>query len=94
MSDFMCWLYDHYIHPYLQSQPMDDGDTFRRSLLDSGVTPAQRADVEAVLCLPELPFRAAHRGRAGGAFVTGWGGPPAPVCPGAPPPPAQRRGRR
>ncbi len=49
MSDFMCWLYDHYIHPYLQSQPMDDGDTFRRSLLDSGVTPAQRADVEAVL---------------------------------------------
>ena len=28
---------------------MDDGDTFRRSLLDSGVTPEQRADVEAVL---------------------------------------------
>lgn len=45
----MCWLYDHYIHPHIQAQPMDDGDTFRRSLLDCGVTPEQRRDVEAVL---------------------------------------------
>ena len=51
MNDFMCWLYDHYIHPHIQAQPMDDGDVFRRSLLDSGVTPEQRQDVEAVLRL-------------------------------------------
>lgn len=49
MNDFMCWLYDHYIHPYIQAQPMDDGDAFRRSLLDCGITPEQRQDVEAVL---------------------------------------------
>ena len=49
MNDFLCWLYDHYIHPHILAQPMDDGDTFRRSLLDSGVTPEQRKDVEAVL---------------------------------------------
>lgn len=28
---------------------MDDGDTFRCSLLDGSVTPEQRRDVEAVL---------------------------------------------
>ena len=29
MNDFLCWLYDHYIHPHILAQPMDDGDTFR-----------------------------------------------------------------
>lgn len=49
MNDFLCWLYDHYIHPHILAQPMDDGDTFRCSLLDGSVTPDQRRDVEAVL---------------------------------------------
>lgn len=49
MNDFLCWLYDHYIHPHILAQPMDDGDTFRCSLLDGSVTPEQRRDVEAVL---------------------------------------------
>ena len=48
MNDFLCWLYDHYIHPHILAQPMDDGDTFRCSLLDGSVTPDQRRDVEAV----------------------------------------------
>ena len=49
MSDFLTFLYVHYIKPYLDAQPRDDGDTFRRSLLDGSVTPEQRRDVEAVL---------------------------------------------
>ena len=32
MSDFLSFLYAHYIKPYLDTRPMDDGDTFRASL--------------------------------------------------------------
>ena len=55
MNDFMCWLYDHYIHPHIQAQPMDDGDAFRAALCDGNQTEETRKDVEAVAA-----FAASH----------------------------------
>lgn len=48
MSDLMTWLYDHYIHPQIESQPRDDGDMFRFSLLEPSLTAEQRADLACV----------------------------------------------
>lgn len=41
MSDFMKWLYAHYIRPYLDAAPRGDYE-FWLSLLDSEVTPMGR----------------------------------------------------
>ena len=49
MNDFQTWLYDHYIWPQIESQPMDDGEKFRASLLDTGTTEAEKEDVAAVV---------------------------------------------
>ena len=49
MSDFMTWLYAHYIQPHIKAQTMDDGDLARWSLVDTGTNSQEREDVEAVL---------------------------------------------
>ena len=55
MSDFLSFLYGHYIKPYLDTRPRDDGDTFRASLCENNQTEETRKDVEAVVA-----FAAAH----------------------------------
>ena len=49
MSDFLSFLYAHYIRPYLDTRPMDDGDIFRASLCENNQTEETRKDVEAVV---------------------------------------------
>lgn len=34
MTDFMEFLYQHYIRPYVEAPPKDDGDAFRASLCE------------------------------------------------------------
>ena len=48
MSDFLNWLYDHYIHPQIENQPREDGDEFRLSLLLPALTKEQQADLACV----------------------------------------------
>ena len=55
MSDFLTFLYAHYIKPYLDAQPRDDGDTFRSSLCENSQTAESQKDVDAVVA-----FAAAH----------------------------------
>ena len=55
MSDFLSFLYAHYIKPYLDTRPMDDGDIFRASLCENNQTEETRKDVEEVVA-----FAAAH----------------------------------
>ena len=55
MSDFLSFLYAHYIKPYLDTRPMDDGDAFRASLCENNQTEETRKDVEAVVA-----FAATH----------------------------------
>ena len=49
ISDFLAFLYEQYIYPYVESRPRDDGDTFRCSAWECGVSPDQREDGEAVI---------------------------------------------
>lgn len=72
MSDFLTFLYAHYIKPYLDAQPRDDGDTFRASLCENNQTEETRKDVEAVVA-----FAASHAfllGLRTGAGLTQEGG--------------------
>ena len=55
MPDFLTFLYAHYIRPYLDTRPMDDGDAFRPALCDGNQTEETRKDVEAVAA-----FAASH----------------------------------
>ncbi|WP_209341229.1 hypothetical protein [Flavonifractor sp. AGMB03687] len=55
MSDFLSFLYEGYIRPYLDRQPRDDGDTFRHSLCEGSQTEETQKDVDAVVA-----FAAAH----------------------------------
>lgn len=55
MSDFLTFLYAHYIKPYLDAQPRDDGDTFRSSLCENSQTAESQKDVDAVVA-----FAAVH----------------------------------
>lgn len=49
MSDFMCWLYDHYIRPHIEGQNKDDGDELRYSLMECASTKQEREDIATVL---------------------------------------------
>ena len=55
MSDFLTFLDAHYIRPYLDTRPMDDGDTFRHALCEGNQTEETQKDVDAVVA-----FAAAH----------------------------------
>ena len=59
MSDFLTFLYVHYIKPYLDAQPRDDGDTFRASLCENSQTAESQKDVDAVV----ETMRGHHLGR-------------------------------
>jgi len=45
LSDFMKWLYAHYIRPYLDASPQDEY-TLWLSLMDTQMTPDMREDYE------------------------------------------------
>ena len=49
MSDFLCFLYDHYIRPCLAALPMDDGDSARRTLLLDSLDTDQKDDLAVLL---------------------------------------------
>ncbi|MBM6724587.1 hypothetical protein [Pseudoflavonifractor phocaeensis] len=68
MTDFMEFLYQHYIRPYVEAQPKDDGDTFRASLCENNQTAETRKDVESVVA-----FAATHAFFAGSAHRIGTG---------------------
>lgn len=55
MSDFLTFLYEGYIKPYLDRQSRDDGDTFRHALCEGNQTEETQKDVDAVVA-----FAAAH----------------------------------
>ena len=56
MSQFMNFLYDHYIKAYIEQQPKDDGDFFRHDVLSNELTHVQKQeDLE-----PVLRFTAVH----------------------------------
>lgn len=76
MSDFMKWLYAHYISPYLDTAPRGDYE-FWLSLPDSEVAPMGReaagkaVEFHAVHSLPPGP---SHRGGTGLPHPGGAGG--------------------
>ncbi|BDF71718.1 hypothetical protein CE91St41_10550 [Oscillospiraceae bacterium] len=49
MNDFLTFLHDQYIEPYLAAQPRDDGDAFRQSLWEGERTADLAGDVAALL---------------------------------------------
>lgn len=55
MSDFLNFLYEGYIRPYLDRQSRDDGDAFRHALCEGNQTEETQRDVDAVVA-----FAAAH----------------------------------
>lgn len=55
VSDFLTFLYEGYIKPYLDRQSRDDGDIFRQSLCQNSQTAETQKDVDAVVA-----FAAAH----------------------------------
>ena len=48
MTDRMKWLYDHYIQPQIESQPMDDEEAFHSSLLNPALVAEQRQDLACI----------------------------------------------
>ncbi len=48
MSDFMRWMYDHYIKPNIESQPKDDTEDMWSTFLDYELTPDQNKALEEV----------------------------------------------
>ncbi len=49
MSDFMRWMYDHYIKPNIESQPKDDGEEMQFDLLNNELDPVARDALQAAL---------------------------------------------
>ena len=49
MSDFLAFLYEQYVHPYMKTLPRDDGDADRCWAWECGASPGQREDGEAVI---------------------------------------------
>lgn len=49
MTDFMQFLYAHYIRPYLNEQPRDAGDFFTENLYLNELPKSQRQLVEPVI---------------------------------------------
>ena len=75
MSDFMKWLYPHYIKPYLDSVPMGD-DAFHFDLLKNDLTSDLQNELEVCLA-----FTAIHAFLLGGCTGAGL----APYIPVRPP---------
>ena len=48
MSDFMRWMYDHYIKPNIESQSKDDAVALQIDLLSNELDPQLRRTLQAV----------------------------------------------
>ena len=46
MTDLMCWMYEHYIRPQIESQPKNFGEGMLLDLFDSCLDPEQRQRLE------------------------------------------------
>ena len=51
MSDLMCWMYDHYIKPNIESQPITDGESMQIDLLKNELTPEMQKTLQEVFAL-------------------------------------------
>lgn len=51
MSDFMRWMYDHYIKPNIESQPRDEGELLQIDLLNNELSPQLQKTLQEVLAL-------------------------------------------
>ena len=48
MSDFMRWMYDHYIKPNIESQPITDGEAMQIDLLNNELGPDMQRTLQEV----------------------------------------------
>ena len=51
MSDFMRWMYDHYIRPNIESQPITDGEAMQLDLLKNELGPDMQKTLQEVLAI-------------------------------------------
>lgn len=51
MSDFMRWMYHHYIKPNIENQPREEGETLQIDLLNNELSPQMRKTLQEVLAL-------------------------------------------
>ena len=51
MSDFMRWMYDHYIKPNIENQPRDEGEAMQIDLLNNVLDPQMRKTLQEVLAI-------------------------------------------
>ena len=51
MTDFMRWMYDHYIRPNIESQPITDGEAMQLDLLKNELTPDMQKTLQEVFAL-------------------------------------------
>ena len=49
MSDFMRWMYDHYIKPNIESQPKDDAEDMWSTFMDYELNPDQQHALQEIL---------------------------------------------
>lgn len=49
MSDFMRWMYDHYIKPNIENQPKDDAENMWFDSLDNELDPQLRQTLQKAL---------------------------------------------
>ena len=49
MSNFMRWMYDHYIKPQIESQPKDATEAMWFDRLDNELYPQEKESLQAVL---------------------------------------------
>ena len=48
MSDFMRWMYDHYIKPNIESQPKTDGEAMQIDLLNNELSPDMQRTLQDI----------------------------------------------
>ena len=48
MTDFMRWMYDHYIKPNIESQPRTDGEAMQIDLLNNELNPEMQRTLQEV----------------------------------------------
>lgn len=51
MSDFMHWMYRHYIKPNIESQPKTEGEFLQIDLLNNELSPQLRETLQDVLAI-------------------------------------------
>lgn len=51
MTDLMRWMYDHYIKPNIESQPIDEGEALQIDLLNNELSSQMRKTLQEVLAL-------------------------------------------